>query len=108
MTYDELLDLYRNEVKSWLQRNGYNVSNHIVDIIQSVVMTRDKVDHYPGHFAQAVVNNDLREVINRADQECLENLKIIYQGFFNIDTWHIVKPYRKQLTLDLEQTLEDE
>jgi hypothetical protein len=106
MTYDEMLDLYRQEVKDWAQRNGYNISNHVCDIIQSVLMTRDKIDHYPGHFAQAVVNNDLREAINRADQECLDNLKIIYQAYFNIDTWQIVRPYR--LELSKAQTVENE
>lgn len=106
MTYDEMLDLYREEVKKWAQRNGYTISNHICDIIQSVLMTRDKVDHYPGDFAQAIVNNDLREAISRGDDECIENLRIIYRGFFNIDTWHIVKPYRKQKAQ--EQTVENE
>jgi flavin-binding protein dodecin len=41
-------------------------------------MTRDKVQ-MGGSFAQAIVDNNLREAINRADDTCVKYLK-----FFSI------------------------
>lgn len=51
-------------------------SQHIIEVMASVMMTRDGVWN-GGSFADAVVRNDLAQTIERADQECLENLRII-------------------------------
>jgi hypothetical protein len=45
-------------------------------------MTRDKV-MMGGSFVQAVVDNNLREAINRADDTCIKYLK-----FFSIINWN--------------------
>jgi hypothetical protein len=56
----------------------YEVDNeHIISIIASVMMTRDKVGPQGGGFVQAVVNNDLFNTISRADIQCYNNLKVI-------------------------------
>jgi hypothetical protein len=54
-----------------------NVSEHIIDIIVSVMVTRDGVGPMGGSFVQAIVDNDLFEAVSRADQDCLKNIRII-------------------------------
>lgn len=54
-----------------------NVSEHIIDIIVSVMVTRDKVGPMGGSFVQSIIDNDLFAAISRADQDCLKNIKII-------------------------------
>ncbi len=58
--------------------NSYNeeVSDHILNIIASVMMTRDNFMQ-GGSFVQAVVKNHLFNAISYADGECLANLRII-------------------------------
>ena len=52
-------------------------SPHIVNIVASVMMTRDGRGLEGGSFVQAVVANDLFGAIAKADQECYQNLKVI-------------------------------
>lgn len=52
-------------------------SQHIISIIASVMMTRDKRGITGGGFVQSVVSNDLFGAISRADMECYINLKVI-------------------------------
>jgi hypothetical protein len=106
MRYEQLQNLYTEEIENWLTRCGYRASEHIKNIIRSVLMARDEVNPYAGHFAQAIVDNDLRGAITRGDNECLDNLRMIYAAFYNIDTWHI-KSRLNQESLTLE-TVEDE
>ena len=80
---DNQREIYRKAVIDWLTRNEYTASEHITDIIISVLMTRDKV-LIGGSFAQAVCNNDLREAVNRADTEVFDNLKKIMSAYHNI------------------------
>lgn len=87
MSYNELEEKYNEAVVKWLVDNQKtNVSEHIIDIITSVIMTRTKAK-IGGHFAQAVVNNDLKGAINRADSEVLENLVLIVRANLNIDIY---------------------
>jgi hypothetical protein len=73
---------YEKRAEEFAKEYGADVSSHILDVIRSVMMTRDKV--LPGgSFAQAVVDNNLREAINRADAACLANIKIIVQACYN-------------------------
>lgn len=82
---NELEDKYNQAVVKWLVNNKKtNVSEHIIDIITSVIMTRTKAK-IGGDFAQAVVNNDLKGSITKADEEVLENLPLIVKANLNID-----------------------
>lgn len=60
--------------------NEYRVKpedmGHVTDMVSSVMMTRDKYIR-GGGFVQAVVDNDLYQAINRGDETCLRNLKVI-------------------------------
>lgn len=56
----------------------YDVDNeHIISIIASVMMTRDKRGYPGGGFVQSVIENDLFAAISRADETCLNHIKVI-------------------------------
>jgi len=67
---------YKNAVVRFLNDYEETASNHIIEIMISVMMTRDNLIQ-GGSFVQAVVNNDLRKAVTRADKECTAHLKII-------------------------------
>lgn len=57
---------------------SYGVSNpHIISIIASVMMTRDKRGIPGGGFVTAVVENDLYRAVSSADMESYNHLKVI-------------------------------
>jgi len=68
--------LYREKAIEFVKSYNEQVSEHIIDVIVSVCMTRDNV-RTGGSFVQAVVNNHLYEAISRADTDCLKNIRII-------------------------------
>jgi hypothetical protein len=60
--------------KEW----GYeNVSNHILDIMVSIMCTRDKSSYAGGGFVEAVVANNLYLSLSRADSECRNNIFLL-------------------------------
>jgi len=75
-TWDEIREKYRMAAVHFANRYDVQVSEHIIDVMISAMMTKDSVLH-GGSFVQAVVNNDLRDAISRADIECLKHLRII-------------------------------
>ena len=70
------MEKYINKAKEFVGEYQVEVSDHIIHVIASVMMTRDNVQQ-GGSFVQCVINNDLYGAISRADKSCLENLKII-------------------------------
>jgi hypothetical protein len=74
--WQETRDKYRTAVVHFLNRYNKQVSEHIIDVMISVMMTRDNVLQ-GGSFVQAIVANNLRESISRADTECGKHLRII-------------------------------
>jgi len=74
--WQETRDKYRTAVVHFLNRYGKQVSEHIIDVMISVMMTKDNVLQ-GGSFVQAVIDNNLREAFNRADADCIKNLRII-------------------------------
>jgi len=70
------IQTYHETAKKFAQNYGENVSNHIIDIMASVMMTRDNFLQ-GGSFVQAVIENDLYLAISRGDVECQKNLKLI-------------------------------
>ena len=75
-TWEETRNKYREAVIHFLNRYDEQVSEHIIDVMISVMMTRDNVLQ-GGSFVQAVIDNNLREAFNRADADCIKNLRII-------------------------------
>ncbi len=54
-----------------------NVSNHILDIMVSIMCTRDKSSYAGGGFVEAVIANDLYLAMSRADTECRNNIFLL-------------------------------
>jgi hypothetical protein len=75
-TWEETRNKYREAVIHFLNRYDEQVSEHIIDVMISVMMTRDNVLQ-GGSFVQAVVGNNLKETISRADADCSKNIRII-------------------------------
>ena len=67
---------YKDAVVRFLNDYEETASNHIIEIMISIMMTRDNLIQ-GGSFVQAIVNNDLRKAVTRADKECTAHLKII-------------------------------
>jgi succinate dehydrogenase flavin-adding protein (antitoxin of CptAB toxin-antitoxin module) len=101
MTFDEITDLYDQEVVKWLVRNNYTkVSEHVIMIIRNILMAKDGILVNYGSFVAGVLENDLSKVMRYADDECMANLKLIYQGFYNIDTYYLLpKDTRSEVSL---------
>jgi hypothetical protein len=53
---------------------GWILSNHVKDVMKSVMMTRDKV-WQGGGGVQSILSNDLRQAINHCDGEIVKHLK---------------------------------
>jgi hypothetical protein len=71
-TYKE----YQDAVITFLNDYEETATDHIKEIMVSVMMTRDGLLQ-GGSFVQAVVDNNLRKAISRADKECINHLRII-------------------------------
>ena len=54
-----------------------NVSEHILDIMVSIMCTRDKSSYAGGGFVEAVVANDLYLALSRADTDCRNNIFLL-------------------------------
>ncbi len=61
---------------------------HAIDVAASVLMTRDKVQ-MGGSFAHALVDNNLREAINRADDICIKYLRFFSIINYNCGSYEI-------------------
>ena len=71
---------YWDRAKEFAKSHGVEASEHIIEVMGSDMMTRDKV-MMGGSFVEAVVKNDLAEAISRADPACLANIRIIVLAF---------------------------
>ena len=60
--------------KEW---NCENVSEHILDIMVSIMCTRDKSSYAGGGFVEAVVANNLYLALSRADTDCRNNIFLL-------------------------------
>jgi hypothetical protein len=67
---------YRKMAKIFASGWKKEVSEHIIDVIVSVMKTRDGVQQ-GGSFVQSVVANDLYTALTRADDDCYNNIKLI-------------------------------
>lgn len=68
--------VYEAAAREFVNLYNETVSDHIIDIIVSVMMTRDNVQQ-GGGFVQAICNNDLYGAIRGADVDCAKHLRII-------------------------------
>jgi hypothetical protein len=68
-------DIYYPAARNFLRRYNITASEHIVDIIVSVMRTRDNVGWQGGDFVQSIVSNNLTQSVLRADNDCINHLK---------------------------------
>lgn len=69
-------EIYYERAREFAKSYNEEPTPHIIGIMASVMMTRDKF-MMGGSFVECVVNNDLYGAINRADSECLKYLRLI-------------------------------
>lgn len=73
MTFDETRKKYEQAAVRHLKgySDKYGVpSEHIINIVVSIMMTRDDVMQ-GGGFVQAVCSNNLRSALSKADTDCI-------------------------------------
>lgn len=104
MHLENLTNQYRHNVNQWLTSNKYEVTEHIKDIIVSILLHRDRIIDHGGSFVQAFMANNLKDVIRFADNDVMNSLRIIYQAYANIDTYYAAKAYREIIVLEQQQT----
>jgi hypothetical protein len=73
----DIREQYRERAIEFAKEWQVEVSDHIIDIMVSIMATRDKSSYAGGGFVQAVVDNDLYLAMNRADSDCRKNIFIL-------------------------------
>lgn len=90
------MKVYQDAARKFAARYEREVSEHIIHIIASVMLTRDGV-LFGGSFVSAVVQNDLYTAVAYADNEVLKEIKLITLSKHNafVDPKHtlINQPY---------------
>lgn len=102
MYLEKLQEQYRRLINEWLDRNKYEVSEHIKDITVSVLLHRDRIIDHGGHFVKSFMANNLKDVIRFADNDVMANLRTIFQAYNNIDTYQYAKAYRDLIAAEQE------
>jgi hypothetical protein len=74
--WDETRNKYKMAAAHFADRYGETVSEHVLDVMISTMLTKDGVLQ-GGSFVDAIITNNLKEAISRADKECLAHLRII-------------------------------
>ncbi len=73
----DIREKYRERAIQFAKEWNEDVSEHIIDIMVSIMATRDKTSYAGGGFVQAVVANNLYLAMSRADMDCRRNLFIL-------------------------------
>jgi hypothetical protein len=69
-------EMYDYVARDLAKRYKYDdISEHIVDVMISVMMHRDGV-RIGGGFVEAINNNNLDEACSRADDDCINYLRL--------------------------------
>jgi hypothetical protein len=74
----DIREQYRERAIQFAIEYGFtNVSEHILDIMVSIMCTRDKSSYAGGGFVEAVVANNLYLALSRADTDCRNNIFLL-------------------------------
>lgn len=65
---------YKNLVELKCQEYRWELTDHVKEVMISVLMTRDKV-WVGGGGVQSILSNDLRQAINYCDSEIVRHLR---------------------------------
>jgi acid phosphatase family membrane protein YuiD len=72
----DIVNQYKLRAKEYALEFGID-NSHVIDLMASVMMTRDEKGISGGSFVQAVVNNNLLEAVTKADTTSLTYLRVI-------------------------------
>jgi hypothetical protein len=73
----DIREQYRERAIQFAKEWKEDVSEHIIDIMVSIMATRDKTSYPGGGFVEAVVANNLFLAMSRADMDCRKNLFLL-------------------------------
>jgi len=73
----DIREKYRERAIQFAKDWDTEVSEHIIDIMVSIMATRDKTSYAGGGFVEAVVANNLFLAMSRADMDCRKNLFLL-------------------------------
>ncbi len=73
----DIREQYRERAIQFAKEWQTEVSDHIIDIMVSIMATRDKTSYAGGGFVEAVVANNLYLAMSRADSDCRKNIFIL-------------------------------
>ncbi len=73
----DIREKYRERAIQFAKDWDTEVSEHIIDIMVSIMATRDKSSYAGGGFVEAVVANNLFLAMSRADTDCRKNLFLL-------------------------------
>ena len=73
----DIREKYRERAIQFAKDWDTEVSEHIIDIMVSIMATRDKSSYAGGGFVEAVVANNLFLAMSRADMDCRKNLFLL-------------------------------
>ena len=73
----DIREQYRERAIQFAKEWDIEVSNHIIDIMVSIMCTRDKSSYAGGGFVEAVVANNLYLALSRADSDCRNNIFLL-------------------------------
>jgi hypothetical protein len=77
-TQSDIREQCRERAAQFAIEYGFtNVSEHILDIMVSIMCTRDKSSYAGGGFVEAVVANNLYLALSRADMDCRNNIYLL-------------------------------
>lgn len=74
--FTEIREKYLEKVISFTEEYQETPSKHVIDIMVSIMMTRDDI-LMGGSFVKSLVDDKLFDSINLADRECLHHLKLL-------------------------------
>ena len=73
----DIREQYRQRAIEFAKEWEVEVSEHNLDIMVSIMATRDKTSYAGGGFVEAVVANDLVGCVTRADSDNLRIIKLL-------------------------------
>lgn len=73
----DIRELYKERAIRFAKDWNHEVSDHIINIMVSIMATRDGSSYRGGSFVEAVVANNLYGAMSKADIECRNNLFLL-------------------------------
>lgn len=79
----DIREQYRERAIQFAKEWATEVTDHNLDIMVSIMATRDKTSYPGGGFVEALIDNNLYQAVSRADSDNLKVLKLLTMCRFN-------------------------